>query len=328
MDAAAAAAGTIKVEGGGYSQKSPYVGSGGYGFPHFFLLCTLLIFVLAGCFEAYQRYGNPEKKHKKKRHETIGGEYGAVGQQDDGDEEAPSILGDLRSVAGKGTGAVGGSVGNATGLTTRFFSITHKIAQNVAHDVQGVGGAVVSKAKSATDVQGHLDKVKNTLGQVKDATQKIAENVAHDAQDAAEAGYHKGLDAAKAGVDVQAHLEKAKQAAAAASSIAAAAAEDAKRGAEQAASSAKQAAEHAAESAKHAAADAANKAKAAGEAAVESAKHAAEDAANKAKAAGEAAVQADGDHFILVGRVEKASFEPRRDPLLYFRGKYRRLHFT
>jgi flavin reductase (DIM6/NTAB) family NADH-FMN oxidoreductase RutF len=35
-----------------------------------------------------------------------------------------------------------------------------------------------------------------------------------------------------------------------------------------------------------------------------------------------------GDHFILVGRVDKASFEPRRDPLLYFRGKYRRLHFT
>jgi flavin reductase (DIM6/NTAB) family NADH-FMN oxidoreductase RutF/pimeloyl-ACP methyl ester carboxylesterase len=35
-----------------------------------------------------------------------------------------------------------------------------------------------------------------------------------------------------------------------------------------------------------------------------------------------------GDHFILVGRVEKASFEPRRDPLLYFRGKYRRLHFA
>lgn len=35
-----------------------------------------------------------------------------------------------------------------------------------------------------------------------------------------------------------------------------------------------------------------------------------------------------GDHFILVGQVEKASFEPRRDPLLYFRGKYRRLHFT
>ncbi len=35
-----------------------------------------------------------------------------------------------------------------------------------------------------------------------------------------------------------------------------------------------------------------------------------------------------GDHFILIGRVEKASFEPRRDPLLYFRGKYRRLHFA
>jgi flavin reductase (DIM6/NTAB) family NADH-FMN oxidoreductase RutF/pimeloyl-ACP methyl ester carboxylesterase len=35
-----------------------------------------------------------------------------------------------------------------------------------------------------------------------------------------------------------------------------------------------------------------------------------------------------GDHFILVGRVIKASYEPRRDPLLYFRGKYRRLHFA
>ncbi len=35
-----------------------------------------------------------------------------------------------------------------------------------------------------------------------------------------------------------------------------------------------------------------------------------------------------GDHFILIGRVLKAMFEPRRDPLLYFRGKYRRLHFA
>lgn len=35
-----------------------------------------------------------------------------------------------------------------------------------------------------------------------------------------------------------------------------------------------------------------------------------------------------GDHIILVGEVLKAQFEPRRDPLLYFRGKYRRLHFT
>ena len=35
-----------------------------------------------------------------------------------------------------------------------------------------------------------------------------------------------------------------------------------------------------------------------------------------------------GDHFILVGRVLKAIFEPRRDPLLYFRGKYRKLHFA
>jgi flavin reductase (DIM6/NTAB) family NADH-FMN oxidoreductase RutF len=40
------------------------------------------------------------------------------------------------------------------------------------------------------------------------------------------------------------------------------------------------------------------------------------------------AVHEGGDHFILVGRVLKAMFEPRRDPLLYFRGKYRRLHFA
>lgn len=35
-----------------------------------------------------------------------------------------------------------------------------------------------------------------------------------------------------------------------------------------------------------------------------------------------------GDHVIFVGRVVHARFEPQRDPLLYFRGKYRRLHFT
>ena len=35
-----------------------------------------------------------------------------------------------------------------------------------------------------------------------------------------------------------------------------------------------------------------------------------------------------GDHFILVGEVERAEFEPRRDPLLYFRGRYRGLHFA
>ena len=39
------------------------------------------------------------------------------------------------------------------------------------------------------------------------------------------------------------------------------------------------------------------------------------------------AVHDGGDHFILVGEVIKASFEPGLDPLLYFRGSYRRLHF-
>jgi len=35
-----------------------------------------------------------------------------------------------------------------------------------------------------------------------------------------------------------------------------------------------------------------------------------------------------GDHFVLMGEVTRATFEPRRDPLLYFKGKYRRLHFA
>lgn len=39
------------------------------------------------------------------------------------------------------------------------------------------------------------------------------------------------------------------------------------------------------------------------------------------------AVYDGGDHHILVGRVVKASFNPDLDPLLFFRGKYRRLHF-
>ncbi|MEO8548290.1 MAG: flavin reductase family protein [Sphingomicrobium sp.] len=39
------------------------------------------------------------------------------------------------------------------------------------------------------------------------------------------------------------------------------------------------------------------------------------------------AVHDGGDHHIVVGRVLKASFDPTLDPLLYFRGSYRRLHF-
>jgi flavin reductase (DIM6/NTAB) family NADH-FMN oxidoreductase RutF len=39
------------------------------------------------------------------------------------------------------------------------------------------------------------------------------------------------------------------------------------------------------------------------------------------------AVYDGGDHHILVGQVAKASFDSRLDPLLYFRGSYRRLHF-
>jgi flavin reductase (DIM6/NTAB) family NADH-FMN oxidoreductase RutF len=39
------------------------------------------------------------------------------------------------------------------------------------------------------------------------------------------------------------------------------------------------------------------------------------------------AVYDGGDHHILVGQVVKASFDADLDPLLYFRGRYRRLHF-
>ena len=39
------------------------------------------------------------------------------------------------------------------------------------------------------------------------------------------------------------------------------------------------------------------------------------------------AVHDGGDHHILVGRVIKASFDAGLDPLLFFRGRYRRLHF-
>ena len=38
-------------------------------------------------------------------------------------------------------------------------------------------------------------------------------------------------------------------------------------------------------------------------------------------------VHEGGDHRILTGKVLRASFDPTMDPLLYFRGKYRRLHF-
>jgi flavin reductase (DIM6/NTAB) family NADH-FMN oxidoreductase RutF len=39
------------------------------------------------------------------------------------------------------------------------------------------------------------------------------------------------------------------------------------------------------------------------------------------------AVHDGGDHHILIGKVVKATFDAALDPLLYFRGRYRRLHF-
>ena len=40
------------------------------------------------------------------------------------------------------------------------------------------------------------------------------------------------------------------------------------------------------------------------------------------------AIHDGGDHLIFIGHVNHAWFEPHRDPLLYFRGKFRRLHFA
>jgi flavin reductase (DIM6/NTAB) family NADH-FMN oxidoreductase RutF len=39
------------------------------------------------------------------------------------------------------------------------------------------------------------------------------------------------------------------------------------------------------------------------------------------------AVHEGGDHDMVIGRVVRASFDANLDPLLYFRGRYRRLHF-
>jgi flavin reductase (DIM6/NTAB) family NADH-FMN oxidoreductase RutF len=39
------------------------------------------------------------------------------------------------------------------------------------------------------------------------------------------------------------------------------------------------------------------------------------------------AVHDGGDHHMVVGEVLRASFDSTLDPLLYFRGRYRRLHF-
>ena len=39
------------------------------------------------------------------------------------------------------------------------------------------------------------------------------------------------------------------------------------------------------------------------------------------------AVHDGGDHHILIGEVVNASFDASLDPLLFFRGRYRRLHF-
>ncbi len=65
--------------GSGYRPQSAYTSTASYGAPHFLIMCILLVFMAAGCYEAYLRYGNPEAaRKKKKKHNTRGGGYGAV----------------------------------------------------------------------------------------------------------------------------------------------------------------------------------------------------------------------------------------------------------
>lgn len=226
-----------KVVGGGYAHKaeeSHYSATASYGAPHFLLMCILLVFIAAGCKEAYDRYGPDAKKHKKKKHNTIGG-YGAV-DQDDGDEEAPSLMSDLKGLMGGGTGAVSGGVGQVSGGVEKGASIFAAVTKNIAADLQKAGLAAADKAKSgvsdAVDVQAHMEKVKAGAA----VMGNVASAAAEDAKKGAEAGISKGLDTARSASDVSAHLEKAKAAAQVATNVASAAASDAAAASKEAAS--------------------------------------------------------------------------------------------
>ena len=80
--AAAAAPVAAPSAGSGYRPQSAYTSTASYGAPHFLIMCILLVFTAAGCYEAYIRYGVPEAARKKKRHNTLGA-YGAVTSEEE-----------------------------------------------------------------------------------------------------------------------------------------------------------------------------------------------------------------------------------------------------
>ena len=223
-------------EGGHYHKESAYSSTASYGAPHFLILCILLVFAAAGCYEAYLRYGSPEaNRKKKKKHNAVGG-YGAVTTEEEGDEEAPSLMGDLKGLVGGGAGAAGKGVGSVTGGLEKGIGIFANAAKSMTADLGKAGTAAAEKAKSgvsdAVNVSAHMEKVKKGASIVGN----VASAAAADAKSGAEAAAAKGLDTARSAADVNAHLEKAKAAAATVGNVAAAAASDAAKASQDAAS--------------------------------------------------------------------------------------------
>jgi len=200
-------------------------------------MCIMLVFLAAGCKEAYDRYGgNSAAKKTKKKHDTIGG-YGAV-DQEEADVEAPSIMTDLKGLMGGGAGAIGNGVGGVTGGMEKGLGIFTAVAKNMTSDIKKAGVAAADKAKTgvsdAANLQAHLDKVKQGASMVGN----VATAAADDAKKGAEAAAAKGLDTARSASDVSAHLEKAKAAAQMATNVATSAANDAAKASQEAAAKA------------------------------------------------------------------------------------------
>jgi len=83
----------------------------------------------------------------------------------------------------------------------------------MADDVRKLTDAVQSKAKDATDVEAHIQKVGKGVAAVGTAATAAASAAANDARKGAEAGLSKGLDTAKNAADLNAHASIVVQAA-------------------------------------------------------------------------------------------------------------------
>jgi sugar/nucleoside kinase (ribokinase family) len=76
----------------------------------------------------------------------------------------------------------------------------------VAEDVRKLTEAVQLKAKEATDVESHIQKVGQGVAAVGNAATAAASAAANDAKKGAEAGISKGLDTAKNAADLKGHF--------------------------------------------------------------------------------------------------------------------------